>query len=76
MITITIDHSYEDDYFMISYITVKLDDKEEEERILEKFKSIDGALVDPDSLLREKIARALEVDPKLIDLDTEEIDLM
>lgn len=76
MIKITIDHSYEDDYFMISYIEVNNTDENERERILDRFKEIDGAFVNPDNNLRERIADALGVDVNLIDLDTEEIDLM
>lgn len=76
MITITIDHSYEDDYHMISYISIDSEDEKEKERIIEKFKDIDGALVDPDGSLGERIAEALGVDVNLVQLDTEEIDLM
>ncbi len=76
MITITIDHSYEDDYHMISYISIDSEDEKEKERILKKFEEIDGALVDPDGSLGKRIAEALGVDVKLVNLDTEEIDLM
>ncbi|MCR3921745.1 MAG: hypothetical protein NUK65_04395 [Firmicutes bacterium] len=75
MITIIIDHSYEDNYFMISEIEVNIADKEEKERIMEKFKQIAGALVMPDNELKQRIADTLEVDIDLIDLDTNEIDL-
>lgn len=76
MIRITLDHSYEEDYFMISYITVEIDDVKEKERILNNFKKIDGGLVSPDNGLSKRIAEALGVDVKLIDIDTYEIDLM
>lgn len=76
MITITIDHSYEDDYHMISYISIDSEDEKEKERIIKKFEEIDGALVDPDGSLDKRIAEALGVDVKLVNLDTEEIDLM
>ena len=76
MITITIDHSYEDDYHMISYISIDSVDEKEKERILKKFEEIDGALVFPDSSLSNRIAEALGVDAKLVQLDTEEIDIM
>lgn len=75
MIIITLDHSYDDDYHMISEIEVMLEDKEEEERIIHNFKRIDGALVDVDRMLRQRIADALEVDVNLVELDTNDIDI-
>lgn len=76
MITITINHSYEDDYHMISYISIDSEDEKEKERIFKKFEEIDSALVDPDGSLDKRIADALGVDINLLQLDTEEIDLM
>lgn len=76
MITVTIDHSYEDDYFMISSIDIRLEDEERAKAIKERFKRIEQSLVDPDRELRTRIANALEVDVNLIEVDTEEIDLM
>ncbi len=76
MITITLDHSYEEDYYMISYISIDIENEIERERILNNFKDIDGALVDPDNSLSKRIASALGVEFKLLQIDTEEIDLM
>jgi benzoyl-CoA reductase/2-hydroxyglutaryl-CoA dehydratase subunit BcrC/BadD/HgdB len=78
MIEILIDHSYADDYFQIDTITVNLDDKEEKERIekLVKQYGLEGQLVDPERELSKLIAEVLKVDESLIDLDTNEIDLM
>lgn len=76
MIIITIDHSYEDDYFMISDIEVNLSDEKEKNRILKNFEQLNQCLVDSDSSLRKMIARTLGVAVELIDLNTNEIDLM
>jgi hypothetical protein len=78
MIEILLDHSYADDYFMISNIEVKIKDVVEKERIekLIKQNGLVGSLVDPDRELSKRIAYILKVEEKLIDLDTEEIDLM
>lgn len=78
MIEVLIDHSYADDYFMISNVTVNIDDAVEKERIKKAVKKhlIVGSLVSPDRTLKEDIAQALSVDQKLIDMDTSEIDLM
>jgi hypothetical protein len=78
MIEILLDHSYEEEYFMISNVTVRIKDVTEKERIeqLVKKRNLIGRFVDPDRDLAERIAKTLEVDVKLIDIDTEEIDLM
>lgn len=75
MINVLIDHSYADDYFMISEITVNMEDKKEKERIKELAKELEGQLVDVDNGLRKRIADFLQVNPKLIDYDTNEIDI-
>ncbi|CRK80299.1 hypothetical protein [Neobacillus massiliamazoniensis] len=78
MIEIIIDHSYEDDYFMISNIDVKIKDVAEKERVekLVKQSGLEGQLVTPDRDLIERIAKILDVREELIDIDTNEIDLM
>ncbi|MFC9601741.1 hypothetical protein ACFTQL_28885 [Peribacillus butanolivorans] len=76
MIEILIDHSYTDDYFMISDVSVKIEDVSEKERIeklVEKY-NIEGSLVDIDNV-NKRIADLLEVDVSIIDIDTHEIDL-
>lgn len=78
MIEVLMDHSYEEDYFMISDVTVNLKDNREKDRIeklVEKHNLV-GRLVDGDRGLSKRIANLLKVDVKLIDLDTNEIDLM
>lgn len=78
MIEIFIAHSYEDDYFMISDVSVKINNESEKERIekLVEKHNIIGALVDGDKGLALRIADLLEVDVRIINLDTNEIDLM
>jgi hypothetical protein len=74
MIEILLDHSYADDYFMISNIEVKINDAAEKERVENLAKRLEGQLVDPDNELSKRIAEFLKVDERLIDLDTNEID--
>ncbi|MCM3598711.1 hypothetical protein M4D55_23410 [Metabacillus idriensis] len=78
MIEVLLDHSYEDDYFQIDTITVTILDKAEKERIekLVKQHGLEGKLVDVDRGLAGRIAAVLKVDEKLIDFDTNEIDMM
>lgn len=78
MIEVTIDHSYEDDYFMIGDIRVNIKDPEEKKRIEEVVKrsGLIQRLIYPDRQLSQRIAQLLGVDVKLIDIDTNEIDLM
>lgn len=78
MIEILIDHSYEDDYFMISEITVNIKDLSEKERIeqLVKKSNLIGSLVDVGNDLKKRIADQLKVDVSIIDFDTNEIDIM
>ena len=78
MIEILLEHSYEEDYFMISEVSVNINDKTEKERIekLVKKHNLEGTLVDIDRGLALRISNLLEVDAKLINFDTEEIDLM
>lgn len=76
MITIILDHSYEDNYFMISTIEIRDIAKSEEERILENFRKLQDRLVDVDNDLKNRIAKTLQVDVKLIDIDTNEIDFI
>jgi hypothetical protein len=75
VIEILFDHSYADDYFMISEIRVLIEDEAEKERIVKAI-SENGLLGDLGYPDREMIASILNVDPKLIDMDTNEIDLM
>ena len=77
MIEILFDHSYEDDYYMLSDISVNIADQAEKERIQSKIKEINlEAISDfPNRDLRKRIAELLEVDENLIDFDTNEIDL-
>ncbi|MEC3884577.1 hypothetical protein VKA52_12660 [Halobacillus sp. HZG1] len=78
MIEVLMDHSYEDDYFMISDVTVNLKDAQEKDRVeklVEKHNLV-GRLVDVDRGLSRRIASLLNVDDKLIDLDTNEIDMI
>ena len=78
MIEILIDHSNEENYFMISIVSVKVEDVSEKERIekLVKKYNIEGAFVDgADRGLKNRIANLLKVDSNIIDLDTHEIDL-
>jgi hypothetical protein len=77
LIEILLDHSYEDNYFMISAITVSIKDPSERERIENRVKSsgLEGSLIEPDNSLAEQIAKLLDVDKKIIDFDTNEIDL-
>lgn len=79
MIEVLLDHSYVDDYFRIDTITVNISDKKEKERIenLIKKHGLEGELVWPDGReLANYIADILQVDVKLIDIDTNEIDFM
>jgi hypothetical protein len=78
MIEIIIDHSYEDDYFRISDVSIKIEDASEKERIeklIEK-NNLVGLLVEGDRGLALRIADTLEVNVSIIDIDTNEIDLM
>ncbi|GIN59251.1 hypothetical protein J8TS2_35700 [Lederbergia ruris] len=75
-IEVLLDHSYEDDYFMISTITVNLKNEEEKERVQKISERMEDDFVDPDGLLSKRIADRHKVDVSLIDLDTNEIDLM
>ncbi|GAM13414.1 MULTISPECIES: hypothetical protein [Bacillota] len=76
MIEILFDHSYEDDYYYLSTITVNIKDPIEKERIERLLKecNLEGMIEYPDSLLRKRIAKFLKVDENLIDFDTNEID--
>lgn len=79
MIHVSIDHSYEEDYHYLSEITVGIKDGTEKERIekIIKEKGIEGRLIDfPDRYFVQRLAKTLEVDVSLIDLDVNEIDLM
>lgn len=78
MIEILFDHSYADDYFMISDVSVNIKDLLEKERIekLVKQSGLVGLLDFPDGDLKNRIAKILQVDASMIDFDTNEIDLM
>lgn len=77
MIEVLLDHSYEEDYFQIDTITVNLDDLKEKERIEKviKEKGLEGQLIEPDRFFSERIAKVLGVDKKMIDIDTNEMDI-
>jgi hypothetical protein len=81
MIEVLIDHTYADDYFQIDTITVNLDDKRGKEKNKKNKKvikeaNLEGSIVEPDRDLIERIAKVLGVRKELIDIDTNEIDLM
>jgi hypothetical protein len=78
MIEIIIDHSHEEDYFMISSVTVNIDDSNEKERVekLVAKHNLEGASVEGDRGLGLRIADVLGVNVNIIDIDTQEIDLM
>lgn len=71
-------HSYEDDYFHLDDIQVYVEDVDEKKRIENKVSEsgLLGSLEYPDRDFQNRIARILEVDSKIINVDTEEIDLM
>lgn len=75
-IEVLIDHSYEEDYFLIDTVNVNLADEKEKERVDQLAKEIEGKLVDFDSIAGERIAEFLKVDVSIIDIDTNEIDIM
>lgn len=78
MIYVTIDHSNADDYFMVSSVRIKVADSAEKQRLIEAVKrsNIIGSFVDRYGKISEEIAEMLNVDAKMIDLDTAEIDFM
>jgi hypothetical protein len=78
MIEIIIDPSYVEDYFMISEVSIKINDASEKHRIekLVEKHNIVGSLVDGDRALALRIVDILEVPVSIIDIDTNEIDLM
>ncbi len=76
MITVTMDQSVEDDYFVLSHISVEIEHQEEKRNIEKRFELINGSIVDPWDNLKERLAKHLEVDINLIELDTENIDIM
>lgn len=78
MIYVVIDHSYKEDYFMIDTITVKLKDSQEKERIEKVIKELglEGKFVYPSRDLNRQIAKTLGVNEELIDIDTNDIDVM
>lgn len=77
MIDILFDHSYQDDYFILSDISVNIKDPIEKEKIETRIKQGNflGSLGFPGKDLKKYIAEFLEVDEGLITFDTEEIDL-
>ena len=77
MINVLIDHSYEDDYFAISHISVELEDELEKARI-EKIineSNYEGRLVDLNDDLHSIIADWLNISVAFIDIDVNEIDI-
>lgn len=78
MIYVVIDHSYEEDYFMIDTITVELKDSQDKERIEKVIKELglEGKFVYQSRDLNKQIAECLGVNEELIDIDTNDIDLM
>lgn len=78
-ISITLDCSYNDDYFSISYVDIKLSDEKEKERVqkIVDEKAVEGSLVDLyGDELTDHFANLFQVDKDLINIDTNEIDLM
>lgn len=77
-IDILYSHSYEDDYFHLDNIEVHVENPNEKKRIENKVREIGllGSLEYPDRDFQNRIAKILEVEPKIINIDTEEIDLM
>ena len=71
-------HSYEDDYFHLDDIVVHVEDENERKQIEKRIKEsgLLGSLEYPDRSYQEYIAKLLEVNPLIINVDTEEIDLM
>ncbi|WP_419882816.1 hypothetical protein ACN6MY_03845 [Peribacillus sp. B-H-3] len=78
MIEVLIDHSYEDDYFMISAVSIQIKDEFEKERIekLVEKNNMVGSLVNGDRGLALRIADELKVPVSIINIETNEIDLM
>jgi len=78
MIYVTIDHSHADNYFMVSAVRIEVADPAEKQRLIEAVKrsNLIGSFVDRYGKISEEIAEMLNVDAKMIDLDTEEIDFM
>lgn len=77
MIGILFDHSYQDDYFILSDISVNIKDPIEKEKIETRIRqgNLLGSLGFPGTDLKKYIAEFLEVDENFITFDTEEIDL-
>lgn len=77
MINVSVDHSYEDNSYVIDSIEVTIDDPKEKQRIQDiiKSQSLEGKTVDyPDTLLTD-LSDWLEVEKEKIDIDTNESDL-
>ena len=77
MINVSVDHSYEDNSYVIDSIEVTIDDTKEKQRIQDiiKSQSLEGKTVDyPDTLLTD-LSDWLEVEKEKIDIDTNESDL-
>lgn len=77
MIEILVDHSYEEDYFVISTISVNVEDASEKARIekLIEDNNIEGQLVTFNDGLSLNIADLLKVNVGIINIETNEIDL-
>jgi hypothetical protein len=77
VIEILLDHSFEEDYFMISDVVININDDYEKVRIekLVKSSNLVGSLVDADNDLKNRIAWLLKVDASIISFDTNEIDI-
>ncbi|WP_034757816.1 hypothetical protein [Rossellomorea vietnamensis] len=78
MIEVILDHSTEEDYFVISSVSVNIKDEQEKARVKKVVAdhNLEGSLVDGDRGLALRIADVLGVNVQLIDIDTQEIDLM
>lgn len=78
MIEVILDHSYEDDYLMVSEVLVNISDVTEKERIekLIQHYNIEGYLIDVGESITDHLAEIFEVDRSIINIDTNEIDLM
>lgn len=78
MITINVDHSYEDDYFCISSIDVDVKDENENKRIneiLDKKDRFKGQLLTIGDEFMSGLSELLQISEAMITIDTEEIDI-
>jgi len=78
MIQVFIDHSHEDDYYMISTINVELSSPSENERVNKLIKELelDSKFVNGFDDVASLLAELLTVDKNQIDIEVIEIDIM